>query len=110
MDSRGGTALYDALQMSLDFSQDKAKWDKRVLLVVTDGEDNASRATLEKLVRQLQETDTVIYAVGLLSEEDRRAARRARRALRNIARSTGGVAYFPASVDEVQRDHAASRP
>ena len=101
VDSRGGTALYDALQMSLDFSKDKAKWDKRVLLVVTDGEDNASRATLEKLIRQLQESDTVIYAVGLLSEEDRSAARRARRALRNIARSTGGVAYFPASVDEV---------
>ncbi|MDA1314250.1 MAG: VWA domain-containing protein [Acidobacteria bacterium] len=101
IDSRGGTALYDAVGMSLDHLEDEAKQDKRVLLIITDGEDNASRSTLERLVRRLQETDTVIYAVGLLSEEDRRSAKRAQRAIRAIVRETGGAAFFPDSVDEV---------
>jgi VWFA-related protein len=101
IDARGGTALYDAVGMSLDYLKEKAKWDKRVLLIVTDGEDNASMLDLEKLVRRLQEGDTVIYAVGLLSEEDRRSAKRATRAVRNIVRATGGAAFFPKSVDEV---------
>ncbi len=101
VDARGGTALYDAIGMSLDHILEKAKWDKKVLLVISDGEDNASRTTLEKMVRRLQETDVVIFAVGLLSEEDRRSARRAQRAIRNIVEATGGAAYFPNEVDEV---------
>ena len=101
IDSRGGTALYDAVGMSLDYLSEKAKWDKQVLLIVTDGEDNASVLDLERLVRRLQEGDTVIYAVGLLSEEDRRSAKRATRAVQNITRSTGGTAHFPKSVGEV---------
>ena len=101
IDSRGGTALYDATGMSLDHLKEKAKWDKQVLLVVTDGEDNASIVELEELVRRLQETDTVIYAVGLLSEEDRGSAKRATRAIRHLVRATGGAAFFPKSVDAV---------
>ncbi len=101
IDARGGTALYDAVGMSLDYLKEKAKWDKRVLLIVTDGEDNASVLDLERLVRRLQEGDTVIYAVGLLSEQDNRSAKRATRAIKNIVKSTGGAAFFPKSVDEV---------
>ncbi|MCB1022679.1 MAG: VWA domain-containing protein [Bryobacterales bacterium] len=103
IDSRGGTALYDAIQMSLDFLNKKAKNDKRVLLVISDGEDNASRAELENVVRELQEQEktTTIYAVGLLSEEEKRSAKRAERALKYIARATGGPSYFPETVDEV---------
>jgi VWFA-related protein len=101
VDARGGTALYDAIGMSLDHIVEKAKWDKKVILVISDGEDNASRTTLEKMVRRLQETDVVLFAVGLLSEEDRRSARRAQRAIRNMVEATGGAAYFPNEVDEV---------
>ncbi len=103
IDSRGGTALYDAVQMSLDFLNKKGKNDKRVLLVISDGEDNASRAELENVVRELQEQEktTTIYAIGLLSEEERRSAKRAERALKYVTRATGGPAYFPATVDEV---------
>ena len=104
IDSRGGTALYDAIQMSLDFLNKKGKHDKRVLLVISDGEDNASRAELENVVRELQEQEktTTIYAVGLLSDEERRSAKRAERALKYISRATGGPSYFPETVDEVQ--------
>ena len=81
----------------------KAKRDKRVLLVITDGEDNASQGQLETLVRELQERDsqTIVYAIGLLSEEEKRSAKRAQRAIRHVTRSTGGPAYFPVTVDEV---------
>lgn len=103
IDSRGGTALYDAVSMSLDYMGEEAERDKQAILVISDGEDNASRSTLENLVRRLQasEEGTVIYAIGLLSEEDRRSAKRARRAIRHIVRATGGAAFFPESVDEV---------
>ncbi len=105
IDSRGGTALYDAARMSLDHLNDKAKHDKRVLLIITDGEDNASRTELEMLVRELQEMDanqTQIYAIGLLGEEEKRSAKRAERAIKYITRATGGPAYFPETVDEVK--------
>jgi len=101
VDARSGTALYDAVGYSLYHMLKKAKWDKKVLLVISDGEDNASRATLEQVVRRLQETDVVLFAVGLLSEQDRRSARRAQRAIRSMAEATGGAAYFPNEVDEV---------
>jgi VWFA-related protein len=101
VDARGGTALYDAIGMSLDHILEKAKWDKKVILVISDGEDNASRTTLEKMVRRLQETDVVLFAVGLLSEEDRRSARRAQRAIKHMVEATGGAAFFPNDVDEV---------
>lgn len=103
IDSRGGTALYDAAGMSLDHLVEKGDADirKRALLIISDGEDNASNMDLETLVRRLQESDATIYAIGLLTDEERRAAKRAERHLRTITRATGGPAYFPQSVDEV---------
>ena len=71
IDSRGSTALYDAIIGSLDHLK-KAGRDKRVLLVVTDGEDNASHNSLEKTIREIQKTDTVIYTIGLLGDEKRK--------------------------------------
>jgi len=105
IDSRGGTAMYLAIQASLDYMKEKAKHDKRVLLVISDGEDNASqpKTDLETLVRELQTQDsaTTIYAIGLLSQEERGSAKRAQRAIKHITRATGGPAYFPDTVDEV---------
>jgi Ca-activated chloride channel family protein len=100
IDSRGSTALRDAILGSLDHLK-KASKDKRVLLVVTDGEDNASRNSLEKLIREIQKTDTVIYTIGLLGQENRKEAKRARNALEQIAAASGGLAYFPENVDDV---------
>lgn len=102
-DSRGGTAMRDALSMSMDYLNKEAKKAKRVLLVVTDGNDNASSVTLERLVAQAKQSEVLIYAIGLLQAEDRREARRAQRALDELANSTGGLAFYPKSADEVQR-------
>jgi Ca-activated chloride channel homolog len=68
---------------------------------VTDGEDNTSHNTLEKTIREIQKTDTVIYTIGLLSEESRKSAKKAKRALEEIAKSSGGLAFFPENVGDV---------
>jgi len=100
IDSRGSTALYDAIIGSLDHLK-KAHKDKRVLLVVTDGEDNTSRNSLEKAIREIQKTDTVIYTIGLLSEEKGKSKTKAKKALKEIADASGGLAYFPENVEDV---------
>src|SRR5271165_654106 len=100
IDARGSTALYDAIIGSLDHLK-KGNKEKKVLLIVTDGEDNTSRNTLEKTVREIQKTDTVIYTIGLLGEENKKSAKTAKKALMAIAQASGGVAYFPENVEDV---------
>src|SRR5271168_4554708 len=100
IDSRGSTALFDAVIGSLDHLKKAAK-DKRVLLVVTDGEDNTSRNSLEKTVREIQRTDTVIYTIGLLGQENKKSAKNAKKALTAIADASGGLAFFPENVEDV---------
>src|ERR1700732_571898 len=100
IDSRGSTALYDAVIGSLDHLK-KASKDKRVLLIVTDGEDNTSHNSLDKTIREVQKTDTVIYTIGLLSEESKKNSKRAKKALEQIAQASGGLAFFPENVDDV---------
>ncbi len=100
IDSRGSTALYDAIIGSIDHLK-KASKDKHVLLVVTDGEDNTSRNSLEKTIREIQKTDTVIYTIGLLSQESKKNAKRAKKALEEISLASGGLSYFPENVDDV---------
>ncbi len=101
IDSRGSTALYDAVIGSLDHVK-KGKRDKHVLLVVTDGEDNASRKSLEATVQEAQQAEAVIYAIGLLGSEKKRAQKNARKALAELAQATGGLAFFPESVEDAE--------
>ncbi len=102
INAKGGTAMRDALRMSMDELRKKAKRDKKVLLVVTDGNDNASTETLEAVVRDAQQSDVLIYAIGLLSQEERKEARSAKRALDLLVTSTGGQVFYPNSVTEVE--------
>jgi Ca-activated chloride channel family protein len=105
IDARGSTALYDAVIGSLDHLK-KGTRDKKVLLVVTDGEDNASRHSLENVVEQAQRADAVIYAVGVFSDDDikhdHRAMKKARTALSELAIATGGLAFFPETADDTE--------
>ena len=99
IDSRGGTALYDAVVASADHLKKNSRLDKRVILVVTDGEDNASRESLEQSIRRLEdENGPTVYTIGILGDEHQK---RARRALQAIADRTGGVAFFPKDLREV---------
>jgi Ca-activated chloride channel homolog len=103
IDSRGGTAMRDAIRMSIDHMKAKAKKDKKVILVVTDGNDNASMISLENLVKAAQQSEVIIYAIGLLTEEERREAKRAKRALDALTEATGGQAYYPRELTDVDR-------
>jgi len=97
--TRGGTALYDAVVASADHLKRSGKLQKKVLFVVTDGEDNASRENLEQAVRRLQEENgPTVYSIGLLGDEKQR---RARRALQTISERTGGICFLPKTVDQV---------
>jgi Ca-activated chloride channel homolog len=98
-ETRGGTALYDAVVASADELKRHGKLQKKILFVVTDGEDDASRESLEQAVRALQEENgPTVYAIGLLGDERQR---RAKRALQTISERTGGIAFFPRTLDEV---------
>jgi Ca-activated chloride channel family protein len=103
IDSRGGTAMRDAISMSIDYLKENGKRQKKVLLVVTDGNDNASSINLEKLVTRARQSEVLVYAIGLLSEEERREARLAKRALDALANESGGVTFYPKSVAEVDK-------
>jgi Ca-activated chloride channel homolog len=105
IDARGSTALYDAVIGSLDHLKKGSK-DKKVLLVVTDGVDNASRRTLANAVQEAQRSDALIYSVGIFSDDDikhnRGDMKKARRALTELATSTGGLAFFPENVVDTE--------
>ena len=97
---RGGTALYDAVRAAAQHRKtNDATPEKKVLIVVTDGEDNMSDSTLYETAQVLAAKDgPIVYTIGLLHGENRA---RLERALRVIAESTGGIAYIPKDVGEV---------
>jgi VWFA-related protein len=101
IDSRGGTAMRDAIRMSIDYLKENGKKDKKVLVVVTDGDDNNSSMTLENLIKGAQQSEVLIYTVGLLAEEEKREAKRATRALNAISDATGAKSYYPKELKDV---------
>jgi len=95
--ARGMTALYDAIEASLKHLQ-KASRDKKVLIVISDGGDNASTDTLNQVLNEAGRSDVIIYAIGLFDEDDRD---RNPRVLKKIAHATGGEAFFPEKTSDV---------
>jgi Ca-activated chloride channel homolog len=97
--AKGSTALYDAVVASSVHLNRGTPLDKKVLLVITDGEDNMSQETLQEATRRLQQANgPTVYAIGLLGSGLQRSGRDA---LQQLAAETGGVAYFPDSIDQV---------
>jgi VWFA-related protein len=103
LDSRGGTAMRDAISATIDYMKTKAKHDKKVIVVITDGDDNASAMTLERLIDKARQAEVLIYSVGLLSEQEKREARRAKRALEALAEATGASSIFPKETADVEQ-------
>lgn len=109
IDTRGETAFNDAVYLSLDHVKE-GKRDKKALLVISDGEDNVSKYGFNKVLEHVREAkDVTIYAIGLLEENDQRGglfkkppSKKAKDSLTQLAELTGGQAYFPKSVDEVE--------
>jgi VWFA-related protein len=108
LDTRGETALYDAIYLSVDKVVKEGKRDTKALLLISDGEDNTSKYKFEEVLKQLKESRVTLYAIGLLEENQphglfqKPPADKAKVKLQQFAEATGGVAYFPKSVDDVE--------
>src|SRR3989449_10366123 len=108
IDARGETALYDAIYLSSDHVKSGHK-DKKALLLITDGEDNVSKYGINKVVEALKQSKVTVYAIGLLEEDDQRGglfkkapSKKAKEDLEKFAAITGGQAFFPKNIDEVE--------
>jgi Ca-activated chloride channel family protein len=100
VETRGSTALYDALIAAVDHLERTSPLQKKVLLVVTDGRDNASQATFQELRRKLQSKNgPVLYAIAL--EQNERPDDGHRQSLRTLSEQTGGTAFFPSNLNEI---------
>src|SRR5262245_38810965 len=109
IDARGETALYDALYLAAEKVMKEGKKDKKVVLLVSDGEDNASKYGINKVIEALRQSKVTLYAVGLLEEDDQRGglfkkapSKKAKDDLIKFADITGGQAYFPKNLEEVE--------
>lgn len=110
LDPRGGTALHDAIAGGVEHVK-TGRLNKKAILIISDGEDKDSEWTYAKLLAYVRKSRNIaIYAVGLLDEDERGGLfnlgrspqKRAREALTEIAEITGGRAYFPKTLDEVE--------
>ena len=97
----GGTAVLDALHMAIEHLQ-KAGLDKKVLLAITDGEDESSKIRLEPLLALLRKEEVTVYTIGILDRESSRSRRNAEKMLKAIAEVSGGGAFFPQSLLQVE--------
>jgi Ca-activated chloride channel family protein len=95
---RGKTALYDAINAGLDYAA-RGTHSRKALVVLSDGGDNASKTTLDDVIRKTQASNVVIHGVALVDPLDRAAKPEI---LRQLARATGGETFRPATVTDVQ--------
>jgi VWFA-related protein len=93
----GETALYDGIAASLDHLK-QGKYDKKVLIVISDGGDNASKHSLNQITEMAKQSSVILYTIGIFDEGD---SDQNPGVLKRFARETGGVAYFPASSKEI---------
>ena len=103
MESRGETAMRDALTLGLDQLRAHSKKDKKVLLVITDGEDNSSIQKQENLVRASHLSNVIIYGIGILGSEQPASAQRARASMDELTLATGGRSWFPNDVADIEK-------
>jgi Ca-activated chloride channel family protein len=102
--SGGGTALYDTVVTAADKMERSAKRPRKVLIVITDGDDNASSLTLDKAIHRVEGMQgPIIYSIGLLFGGDTSGGevRHARHALQALSSETGGIAFFPGSLKDI---------
>lgn len=100
VDAVGGTAMRDAIEESERYMREHATRERRALVVVTDGNDNESTASLDAITRTAQQREIAVYAIGLFAHAEQGKAARA--ALDHLTERSGGLAYYPDTVDHVE--------
>jgi VWFA-related protein len=96
----GGTALYDTVVAAADKMERSATRPRKVLIVITDGDDNSSKLTLDHAIHRVQDMQgPIIYSIGLMFGGAE--SRHAKRDLRELSSETGGIAFFPGSLEDI---------
>jgi VWFA-related protein len=93
----GRTAFYDAIANALEHLKTATR-EKKVLLTISDGGDNASTHTLPQVLKLAEESNAIVYTIGIFDEDD---PDRNPKVLRRLAEATGGIAFFPSQLDQV---------
>jgi VWFA-related protein len=93
----GETALYDAIASALNHLK-QGKCDKKVLVVISDGGDNASKHSFAQVIAMAKASDAIIYTIGIFDEQD---GDQNPGVLKRFAKETGGEAFFPKSLKEI---------
>jgi Mg-chelatase subunit ChlD len=101
-ESRGGKAIRDAILGSIDYVEEKAHNDRKVLILVTEGNDTSSRVTQEQLLDAVRSSGVPIYVIGLLSEKYPLQAEEAKLALGELAEASRGVVDYPKDLADVK--------
>ncbi len=96
--ARGRTALYDAIADGIEYLS-AGQYERKVLVVVSDGGDNASETTFEEILDKVRASNVVIHAVGLVDpvESDSNPKR-----LRQLAEASGGLSFRPGNARQVR--------
>jgi Ca-activated chloride channel homolog len=99
--TNGNTALYDAVLLGAKHLKEHGFHEKKVLLIVSDGEDNHSKYKLSEALEALKESKIIAYSVGLLGPDDG-LVESGKKPMKEIADATGGASYFPKNVNDVE--------
>jgi Ca-activated chloride channel homolog len=104
----GNTALYDAVLLAARHLKQGGSHEKKVLLIISDGQDNDSKYQLRHVLEALRESKIIVYSIGLLGPDSGQAnydmiADDGKNALKRLAETTGGVAFFPKGVHDVEQ-------
>jgi len=100
VDSIGGTALRDAIVTGEKYLTARGVHQRKALLVVTDGIDNASELSSEQVREGAKRSRAVIHFIGVLGDEDEGRVKRGRHELHELAEETGGLVYYPRTLEE----------
>jgi Ca-activated chloride channel homolog len=95
--ANGETALYDAVAVALDHLK-RGNRDKKVLIVISDGGDNASKHKLAEIMTRVGQPDVIVYTIGIFDDQD---PDRNPGVLKRLSKDTGGEAFLPASLKDV---------
>jgi Ca-activated chloride channel family protein len=104
----GNTSLYDAVFLAAEHVKENGYHEKKVLLIISDGEDNHSKYQLKQVLQTIRESKIIVYSIGLLNADSGSSynylfAENGRKALKQLAEVTGGAAYFPRGTREVEQ-------
>lgn len=101
LDAIGGTGLRDALSVAMTYLNEHGRWDRKALLAITDGIDNASAVNRDTIRRLAEQSNVAIFGIVLAGTGDPSPVKRARQELDDLAERTGGSVAYPHGEDPI---------